>query len=405
MNILTASLVATLLCSSISMGNEIYEPAGIQADLQADSKYQYNIYYDSGGAVNDAVLDLRPSLVARTKPRYFLLEGGLDGYLEQYASAAIQNHFDFSGNSKILMNAEGNTVWRILGTFKSFSDPSPSPTFGRVGRTVAGGGAGVNVRNDKGNALDVFGRASSEQFTIPTLKTKYLDNMLMEASAQYNNAFLPETAWISRATAGLHRFPTKTMLDPQFRPLSAKNDSVYGLLESGFLGRLTEKSTIDSAVGWMLRSYSADTAPSDNFSGPVFYMRFAEQVSRKDQLMVGYNYTVEDSYYTNYVLTQEIYLGLSRVVGDQLLFLARTTYEYRNYSLPNRRDDVRITAGLSAKYSISNTIKLTTDLKIDLLSSDAYDNADPNNGDFLVTSDRPSSYKAGSFGVGLVASY
>ena len=138
----------------------------------------------------------------------------------------------------------------------------------------------------------------------------------------------------------------------------------------------------------------------DTFFAPVFYVHFAEQVTRRDQFTLGYDYKVEDSYYTNYYLDQEIYAGLVKVVGDQILALARLGYDYRSYSLPFRRDDIRITASFSARYSITKTVKATADLKLDLLSSDAYDNS-PN----AVSPDRPMSYNAGSFTLGLMANY
>jgi hypothetical protein len=115
--------------------------------------------------------------------------------------------------------------------------------------------------------------------------------------------------------------------------------------------------------------------------------------------MAGYNYTVEEAYSTNYLLNQEIYLGLARVMGDQLLLLTRFSYEYKNYSTPVARNDERVTGGVIVKYSVNPKFKIMADVKVDLLATDAFDSMLRT----VASPDKPASYKAGSFGLGVMA--
>jgi len=269
------------------------------------------------------------------------------------------------------------------------------------------GGAALKFKGESGNSLDIKGSYSIETFTIPNVSqfnaTNLYNNNNIDGVVEYSSQFLPETSWFLRASGGQRVFPNKPdfSLNPDF---VVKNDSVYALGESGFVGRLSERSTVDFAIGWLYRNYAVQIPPpsniSANFLAPVFYARFAEQVTRRDQLTLGYDYKVDDSYFTNYYLDQEIYAGLVRVLGDQVLVLGRIGYDYRSYSLPFRRDDIRLTGSFSVRYSFTKVIKFTADLKVDLLSSDAYDNTlTP------IAPDRPFNYNAGSFAIGLLANY
>ena len=318
----------------------------------------------------------------------------------------------------MLIGAQQNKTGRIVGDYQSFSDPSPTATFGRVGRIQAGGGVGGQFKNGRGSFIDILGRYNIEQFTIPQIVTPYLNNTNIEGVVTYSNAFLPETSWIIRGRGGIRQFPTKTInptdaADSSIALFAPKNDSQYVLLETGLIGRMTENSTVDTAIGWHVRTYTSDYENTSNqqtqemgtrdFSGPVFYTRFTEQITRRDQLLLGYDYSVADAYITNFVLQQELYMGVVRVLGDQVLFLFRIAYDYNSYSLPSRRDDERLVGSAMIKYSLSPMVKVTADVKVDLLSSDAYSLAPATYVDF--NPDRPASYKAGSVGLGLVASF
>ncbi|MCC6278088.1 MAG: outer membrane beta-barrel protein [Oligoflexia bacterium] len=386
----------------------------LKTDIGVNTKYQYNVYHDFYRAIGDATVSVNPEFTGQTRPSAFYVKGRLKGIYEKFASQTIQDHFDIDGDLKLLINENEEWSGALFGSGKLFSDPSPNERYGRIARMNANGGLRLSKVTGKGRSLDFEGSYALESFNDPNQTGVYsnmLNNQNLEALAQYNNAFLPETNWFLRAKGGMKNYATTTFNNPSYsESLTAKRNSYYGLIESGFVGRLTERSTVDCAVGWLYRQYAASTLDQGTlFAEPVFYMRFVEQVTRRDQLLAGYNYIVSDSYWSDYVLDQEIYLGLGRVMGDQVLVMGRFSYVYKSFSKPIRRDDERITSSIGIRYSINPQLKVTGDFKIDLYSSDAY-NTDPSaltnpNGTIVTAPDRPVSYKAGSIGIGIVATY
>ncbi len=390
----------------------------LRASVGVTSRYEYNVFYDNSRAVSDGVLAVVPKVEGHLKPSSFFgsLEAG--GLFEQYVQNTVQNHFDYEGRGKLYINDADPTSFSVGGHYKSCSDLAPNEKYLRLPRSLVEGIVNSKIKGQSGNALEMELHYAMDGFTNPlitatsTTDPSYLSNSTLEGRAQYNIAFLPETSLFTRGSTGQTSYSSTGVSLSNNTLVSRKLSSQYYFGEAGFFGRLTEKSTIDFASGYLLRSYQLDKReirPSESFGGPVFYLRFTEQVTKRDQLLAGYNYLVKDSYVTNYVLDQEIYLGLARIIGDQVLALIRVGYGYLSYSLPNRRDDERIAGALVIKYSLSRSIKLIAETKLDLLSSDGYINtssSDPSNPDGTVPyPDRPSSYKAGSFGIGMVADF
>lgn len=414
---------ALLMAGSTGLGSTISadfpEKSQFKTDVAVGSRYVYNVFYDFLRAVNDAVLTVKPEIRGNTKPSGLFVDAGASGLYEKYLKNSIQDHFDYEGFSDIYINEGGPQSFIVSGRYKSFSDLAPSENYARIERSAIDGNLRAKIKGQRGNSFDISAHYNMDLFNNKQFAgtgqadPKFLSNNTIEGTVQYNNNFLPETAWILRASGGKTTYPNPAISMTNNSLALGKNGSFYAMAETGFVGRLTDKSTIDFASGFLVRNYEETTAPSQSFSGPVFYLRFTEQITRRDQLMAGYNYVVKESYWSNYVLDQEIYIGLARVMGDQVLLLTRIGYSYRSYSLPLRRDDERIGAGFMIKYSLSPTIKLTADLKVDLLSSDAFFNGTTTettpptnpNGTLIAFPDRPASYKAGSFGLGVVASF
>lgn len=398
---------APFLAESSQISTGVEEGSDLDGSLSLETRYDYNVYYDLNNPVSDTVVALRPKVWGQTKPSSFYLKGEVAGLYENFLSQNIQNHFDYSG--RVTAKAFEGRPFSILlgGGYKTFSDPSPDSTYGRLPRTVIDGKLETKIKRDSGSSIDLKAYFEMEDFVNTKFtNSTYLSNTTAGGSIQYNDAFLPETYWFLRGGGGFRSFPNG---EPDFTPkdfLIAKNNSFYGLAEAGIVGRLTEKSVIDCATGWLVRAYDAVEDEGENFSGPVFYFRFTEQITRKDQLAAGYNYVVKDSYLTNFYLDQEVYLGLARVIGDQVLLMGRVNYSYRNYSLPIRRDDQRIFGTISARYSLTPSIKITARMTFDFLNSDSYDNSIESSTSIVPTNpDRQASYRAGSFGLGIMAAF
>jgi hypothetical protein len=404
------------------------EKSQLQTDVDVTSRFVYNVFYDYDRNLSDGVLAVRPEIRGNTKPSDFFFAGRAVGLYEQYLKNTVQNHFDFEGSGDIFVNEGGRQAFTVSGRYKNFSELAPNEVYPRIPRSVIEGEVKAKLKGDRGNSFDLLARYRMDQFNNTLFNgtgladPSYLSNNTIEGSVQYNNNFLPETAWILRASGGQTLYPNPQISMPNNTGAHPKEDSLYVSAETGFVGRLTEKSTVDFVAGYLVRMYTSkydiisivgNDIKGESFSGPVFHLHFTEQITRRDQLIAGYNYLVKDSYFTNYLIDQEIYIGLARVMGDQVLILTRIGYNYRSYFKPYRRDDERIAGGLVIKYSLSAQIKLTAEIKVDLLSSDGYFNGTSTsttspttpNGVPYTAPDRPASYKAGSFGLGLVASF
>ena len=397
---------------SVNVSGDTTDAALIKADLDVNTRYVYNIFYDFGRKINDVAFDLVPHLFAQSKPHliYFKIDG--KGLFEQFTQYQIQNHTDYDGNGEVLINEGHRLSFAVKGGYRGYSDPSPNETYGRLNHQVIDVSILSKMKILEDSNIEVKAGLQEEDFENPqiaagsagTMPAGVLANNTLSGLAQYNNNFLPETAWYVRASGGVTQFPNTA---PDANGAKYKYNSTFAAGEAGIIGRLSESSTVDCAAGYAARIYEV----ADSFLGPVFYLRFTEQVTRRNQLMAGFDYTVKDTYWSNYRLDQEIYFGLGRIVGDQFLILTRISYDYSGYSLPNRRDDQRVKGAVSLRYSLTPAIKLTADLKVDLLSSDAYNtsagvisqtNPDGTPVTFL---DNPASYNAGSLGLGVMASF
>jgi hypothetical protein len=415
------AICAILLGSIISLssvGSAYTSNSLLRADVGVVSRYAYNVYYDYLRAISDELFAVKPELKVHSRQSSFYVDGELAGLYEKYFTQTIQDHFDYDGLAHLNINELEPHSWLVSGKYHSFSDPSPNETYGRLTHNQIQGEVKFKTEKNRNGGFDASLKYFSEDFTNPALGTQsslissnYLANRTIEGSLQYSKLFSTETIWFLRASGGTTQYPNSIISTAIPATLlsgaTQKNNSTFGLAEAGMQGRLSEKSTVDFSVGYLYRGYT----DNEKFMNSVFNVHFTDQLGRRDQLLTGFNYTVKDSYWTDYYLEQEVYVGSAHVVGDQLIMLSRIAFDYRNYSSPNRRFDERIVAAVGVKYSLTNSIKLTADLKLDLLSSDAFNTSQTSstttnpNGSALKFVDAPASYQAGSAGIGIVADF
>lgn len=387
------------------------EKASFSTEVLTQTHYNYNVYYNYVNPVSDASMSIAPTFSARTKPKYFYFEGDAKGRYEKFFTETVQDYFNFDLNGRMIVNEGGVSRFNIDLQQAQFSDPSPSNIYGRVMHERTLLLLTYKYKFDSGNTISFTTRSKSEDITMPsyTANKNYLSHYDGDVIGKYDIKFLPETSWFLRMSGGFRQYKNPYLSsgdastfignDP-FGEVSIKTRSGYFLGEVGLNGRLTDKTSVDFAAGYLSRIYPF----WDDFVAPVFYMHFTEQVTRRDQLLAGYNYVVEDAYSGNYFLNQEIYVGIAKVIGDQLVALSKITYEYKNYSTPVSRNDQRITGGLTVKYSVRSDFKLMGDFRLDLLDSDGF-YAPFGSGTAARTGDQPVSYKAGSISVGIIKTF
>lgn len=401
-----------ILVSSLAHGqvSHTYLPstdeAAVKADIKTGGKFHYNVFYTYDRPITDFSANLIPQIIAQTAPKYIQLSAKLSGEYEKFFTQSIQDHFDYSINTKMSVNEGGSSSLIVDLDHFQFSDPSVNATYGRIEHQKSEARTQYTHRNEGGNYVKVIAKYKFEDIRTPgyTFNKNYLRHYNAELVGQYDFRFLPETFWFVRATGGMREYVNPNLdatsvsqyvTDANFN--SIKTRSTYGLGEVGISGRLTDKTSVDAATGFLARMYPY----GDSFISPVFYLNFIEQVTRRDQLIAGYNYTVEDAYSTNWFLNQEIYIGLARMMGDQVLLLVKMSYEYKNYSTPVVRNDQRVTGGGIIKYSFKPELKFFAEMKVDLLATDFYDTNTLTNSN----PDRPASYRSGYMGAGIMANF
>ncbi|MBK9294560.1 MAG: outer membrane beta-barrel protein [Oligoflexia bacterium] len=378
----------------------------LKADIEASTRYNYNIFYSYDNLISDFSLYLTPKLRAQTKPKALQLSAMLDLEYEKFLSYSSQDYFNYSLKTLTTLN-EGSANSFTLGLdYAGFSDPAMNSSVARVQHQRADANLSYAYIKDNGDRLKLKLNYKYEDILAPsyTFNPNYLRHYNAELVGQYDFRFLPETYWFLRLTGGMREYTNPTLGTQEISNFvtatgfqSIKTSNMYGLGEVGISGRLTDKTIIDAATGFLVRMYPTD----DSFVAPVFYIHFIEQVTRRDQLIAGYNYVVEDAYSTNWFLNQEIYIGLARVMGDQVLLLVKMSYEYKNYSTPLPRNDQRVTGGGIIKYSFKPHLKFFGEMKVDLMATDYFFN----HTSALNAADRPGSYRAGYIGAGVMANF
>jgi len=150
-------------------------------------------------------------------------------------------------------------------------------------------------------------------------------------------------------------------------------NSYFAEAMGGVEGRLSDTTSLSAASGFLIRIYD-DDADDGDFAEPIFRLKFEEQLSPRDILLASFDYVVTDSYYTNFMVDQTISLGYGRILGDQVLALAKAAYSSLSFSKPNRREDQRVFGEVELEYSYDPQTKFGGLFRLDILNSDAREN-------------------------------
>lgn len=357
--------------------------AETEASIATGTFFESNTYYRSVGPRADAFLRVKPGLKIDTESESIGLKTDLTGSYNKYIKFANQDFFDYQGVLAVPINQYGTLSMQLDADTQYVSEPATTdrihynsedikdkePT--RVDRQIMGGGAHINWRMSNLSLLKFKVRGFTELYS--DINHTYLDNQGVDGSGYYDYQFLPETVFYVGGEGGVLTFPKGTKNKNAEVPVENpaiqsqyKNDSVYYGGRAGVRGRLAERTRVDASGALMIRAYSAGTG----FSEPVFNLKVEEQFSPKDLLMAGFDYDINDSKYTNYVIDQTTYLGYARILGDQILLLGRMEYTYSSYSKPYKREDQRLGGSFKVDYSVNPKSKISALLDLDILNSD-----------------------------------
>lgn len=336
------------------------------AQLRTGLVFESNTFYSNSGPEMDFGLVLEPSgqFKKQVGSSYVLSGDGLLTYTK-YTSNSNQDFFEYDVSLGNLLLLSERWKFYVNPNAKLESEPAISKTKDRLERQYMGADTGIVYQKDDRRQWRL--NMSYSQEALSQTNYKYLNNEEMRGLLTYRKYFLPETFAAFALRAGVKTYPDGEK-DPTLTFLKYNSTR----LEPGFaiVGRLTRYLKVRTYGGFVYLSYTK----YESFKEPVFLIEFEEDLSPRDSILVGYDYTVEDSYYGNFVLLQKMYLGYSRFIGDQVLMNVSTEYLYRSFSQPYLRNDQRFVVIARGEYSYSEKLKLELIGMYDLNGSDSLNN-------------------------------
>ncbi len=352
----------------------ILDPANASLDklLTVGTFYESNSYYEDKSDKGDFFISVKPELMYEPgKKKGFLTSAyGMAQYNKYFVHSNL-DFFQYEGHLKIQTISDTETGFFLKPSVKTLSEPPINETGDRPLRQFMGAEAGAQWRSTELSRFEIEGNYQTEavSFNPPSgmISYDFQQNYEINMVAKHLYSFLPETNLVTALKVGQKIFPegTKYKGTPN-EEFGLKYDSQYIEVGSGVVGRLTRTMKIRSYAGFLFREYAKEAG----FREPIFTLEFEEERSPRDMILLGYDYTVEDTYYSNFVLKQKMHIGFGRIFGDQLLALARLSYQYRSYSRPNRREDQRLAGEFKLDYSFSKTFKAEAVFTADLLTSE-----------------------------------
>lgn len=376
--------------------------AASELSLSAGTYVESNVYYTDQGELADGSLRIAPKwkYIGDQNTDSFTAE--LAGSYNKYVQYSNQDYFDYGGNLLLPINPEGKWTFFLSGGGEKISEPAISnkkvtypegtillPT--RNERHSYNGNLGIRYKWTGLSTFRVNGGVTAESYSDKN--HQYLNNMEMKGDGYYDYQFLPETTFFIGGMMGMKSYPTGTKNKNSVnRSTEIKYNSQFIEGRMGVRGRLAEKTRVDASGALQLRTY----AQSSGFSEPVFNLKIEEQFSPKDLLIAGYDYDINDSKWTNFVVDQTTYIGYARILGDQVLLLSRLNYTYSSYSKPIKREDQRLSGRFKIDYSFSPKVLLSGMFELDVLNSDQFNSLNE-------LPDKPVSYEAFKAGLTLTS--
>jgi hypothetical protein len=385
-------LSALLLIANLAMADDI-------AEVGVTGTYQNNAFYEDENINGDFVMSIEPHLKwgdgsYKYGGNYFRFDGSYNKFVK-FANLDYYD-FDMEGQWAPLNNPK-SVQWQFFADSALESDTAIDDESERRTRINYGGGTKLRFALSDTSSVTLWGHYKMQD-QISTL-FNHFDNTELNSGLFYNYWFLPETAINFGIEGGMKTYPNgKT--PPADLDYSTKQSSVYAFPYVSVDGRLGPTTSAFAKAGYLYLDYEEAPFGQSNadFVEPKFEIKFEEQISARDVLSAGFDYLVYDTYFSNFILEQTIFLAYGRIIGDRILFLTRMGYSSLSYSLPTRREDQRIFGNFAVEYSVSRKLKLLGNFKVDILNSDSRDNFSTNGGND-PGEDPPMSYQSTHLGV------
>lgn len=336
------------------------------AQVRAGLMYESNTFYSDEGAESDFAFVLEPSgeYQKQVSSSYTVTTKG-DLLYTKYGSFSEQDFFEYSAMLGNMFSVSSKWKFYLNPNTKLESEPAIGKSRDRLERQFFGADTGLIYKKDESRQW-IF-NVSYLQESLSQSLYEYLNNAEMRALITYRKYFLPETFAAFVLRMGMKSYP-----DGDRTSVAAfkKYDSTR--IEPGFavVGKITRYFKIRAYAGFVYLTY----AKEEGFKEPVFLIEFEEELSPKDTIIVGYDYSVEDTYHGNYLLMQKMYIGYGRFLGDQVLLTTNLEYLHRFFSQPYRRNDQRFFLTVRGEYSYSQNLKYEIVGAYDLNSSDSFNN-------------------------------
>jgi hypothetical protein len=341
--------------------------ASVEGSIEAGLEAESNAFYFDDSDVGDFNFNLRPSLLFQNKGKFFPLKLNVDSVYKKYMVNSNLDMLNYVSSLEMPYNTQGKWQPTLKAHLVHDSEPPLTAILDRTYHNEYGGG--LLLRYNKSELTKYYLDLDYIQESFDRSNLDYLKNQKMHAELGYDFFFLPETALVVRGRFEQHVYPEgMSIYDIDDTTSRYKPNNQLFQLVGGVKGRLTEFTKVDLQFGYAFRQYVKESS----FSEPVFSVNFEEQVSPQDLILAGYVYKVDDTYYTNYVLDQTMYLGYARVYGDRLIFYTRLEYIYRSYSRPNRREDQRVYGNFKVEYSYRSNVTWICQLLVDAMSTDTF---------------------------------
>lgn len=363
-----------------------------EGKLELGSRFDSNPYYMNEEAEADFFYYAQPTLNFESGKNFFYIRSNNNMEYVKYSSSETADRADYASENFISLFANRSHNIHLLLDYELRNDPPVYKTAELTEITKLNYALEFNHKWNAKHSSKEYAGIQAEVFKDDVYE--YLNSQKMKAGLEYSYAFLPQTMLdINLETTQNIYEKGLENLEEDSLASAYKYDSVLYLAKAAIRGQITEYSTINASFGYAVLNYEAGSS----FAEPVFHVGFEEQISPNDVLSAGYEYMVDDSYFTNWELKQSIYLSYGNILSDQLLLLWRLNYIYKTYSNPNRREDQRFLASLRVEYSYAPSWNFILDLKSDILATDAYsleDEIDP-----------ASSYQSFQLGLAMVKNF
>lgn len=340
-------------------------------DVDLGVEYATNVYRSEVDATPGANLRVSPGLTVGVdspnnsfdlsgewRIRQFLFVGSDDGPERADRLNALSRYNDFNLGAK-LDALKNESVGLVLSNSSSLrnnqadNELSDAPFSTQVKNTLGGG-----VRLSPGPALGVIpgGTWGYDDYRLSEVvgsRQRFNSRSSYGPTLDVHWNFFPRTSLVLNSSYTFNRWSENEATSGEGDVSAvAVPDSTQLRVQTGIQGRFTQRIFVDLLVGYGMGLYDvasvdgsiADTTGADqNFSGLqglLVSTQLRYKLAPTSAMAVGYTRDVEDSFFTNFVVYNQVYAELSAEVAGGLRPSIRYGIRFEEYAGAVNRSDV-----------------------------------------------------------------